>query len=155
MRTMAYDVVGDLIITVHTESAPSDAEWKGYVEALREVVRTTADYARLRNIVFSDGGAPNSLQRKVVNDIIAGRDPIPVALVSGSALARGVVTALAWFNPKIKAFPPQEADEAYRHLGFSRAQIDTFRIRLDKLQTQIGTKIHSIAEASASTQGRR
>lgn len=147
MKTMGYDVIGELLITVHTTAPPIEAEWKPYVAALAELVQNTKDHSKIRNIVFTDGGAPDSLQRKVVNDIAASRPPVPTAVVSGSTMVRSVVTALAWFNPKIKAFSPRQIDEAYRYLGFSPSQVEVFRPRLEKLQAQIGTKVTAIAES--------
>jgi hypothetical protein len=97
--------------------------------------------------VFTDGGAPNSSQRRIVNEILAGRPPIPAAVVSNSALARGVITALSWFNPKIKAFAPDEVIDAYHYLGFTSSQIQVLTPRLAQLQSQMGAPIRAMKGA--------
>jgi len=50
-------------------------------------------------------------QKTTDSYFIAGRT-VPVAVISGSATIRGVVTALSWFNRKIKAFPPSGLGDA-------------------------------------------
>src|SRR5580700_8017852 len=101
MANMAFTVLpevteGGLMIVVHSHKAPSDREWDSY---FAELVKH--DPERLRSLVFTDGGALNTAQRKQVNDFLQGRSS-PCAVVTGNTIVRGVVTALGWFNPKIR-----------------------------------------------------
>ena len=60
---MAHAVVGDVVVTVHTATAPSDAEWNAWMNAVRSI-----PIDRLRVLVFTDGGAPTTLQRAGMTD---------------------------------------------------------------------------------------
>ena len=53
--------------------------------------------------MLTDGGAPNARQRLLLNAILKDPSP-PVAIVSSSLVARAVVTAMGWFNPRVRAF---------------------------------------------------
>lgn len=139
MKTMAHAVVGTLIITVHTAQAPSAEEWAEYVKELKKVSGGVKDYTQLRNIVFTDGGAPNSAQRKAVNDIVSSRS-VTSAIVSSSSLVRSVVTAFSWFNSLIKVYAPEEVDDAYRHLRLSSYEIELVEKRLTMLRTQLDVR---------------
>ncbi len=99
MATMAFTflagVAGEgLIILVHGADPPTDLEWALYV---REFLKHNP--RGLRNLVYTDGGAPSGAQRKQVNDFLKGQ-PSPAVVVTGSYMVRGVVNALKLdFNP--------------------------------------------------------
>lgn len=122
---------GEIMVVVHTSSPPSDAEWTAYLEGVG-----SSDLQTLRSVVFTDGGAPNSAQRKSLNDVLEGRQ-VPGIVISPSALVRGVVTALAWFNPGIKVYSPEQFDDAVTYLELSPAEIETVWETLDKLRAQL------------------
>lgn len=122
---------GEIMVVVHTSSPPSDEEWAAYIDGL-----ATSDLQTLRSIVFTDGGAPNSAQRKTINDVLEGRQ-VPGVVISPSALVRGVVTALAWFNPGLKAYPPERFEDAVAYLELSPIEIDRVWETLEKLRAQL------------------
>lgn len=136
MKTMAHAIVGTLIITVHTAKSPSQDEWGEYIRALETLTRELKDHTHLRNIVFTDGGAPDSVQRKAVNSIVASRS-VTSAIVSRSQMVRTVVTAFSWFNEKVKAFSPDTIEEAYQHLKLSAYEIEVINNRVKQLRAQI------------------
>jgi hypothetical protein len=111
MPSMVHEVCGDLFVVIHPATPPTEDEWMDYLRSWRPL-----DMARMRTIVFTDGGGPNAAQRKLANEALAGK-PSLTAVVSSSQVVRGMVTALSWFNPKIKAFGPEEALEAFHYLG--------------------------------------
>jgi hypothetical protein len=117
-RNMAFAWVGNLIIAVHGEHPPSDAEWKHYVASMK----SNPNLGMAKSLAITDGGAPTPAQRREVNEIIGNR-PGLTAVLSASAAVRGVVTALSWFNPHIKAFSPSDKDGAFRHLQLSANEI--------------------------------
>jgi hypothetical protein len=133
---------GGLIIVVHPRTAPSDQEWDAY---LTEYVKY--DPEKLLTLVFTDGGAPSAGQRKAVNDMLQGRTT-RAAVVTKSPLVRGVVSALGWFNPKIKSFPPSNIDGAMRYLGLQSSEFAQVRIQLRLLREKFGTTtVESLAAA--------
>src|SRR5262245_10518935 len=100
-----------LMILVHSTRAPSDPEWNEYFSELRK-----HDPVKIKNLAFTDGGAPTGSQRRMVNDYLDGRSS-QGAVVTHSPIVRGVVAALNWFNPEIRAFAPKDLDAALRFLG--------------------------------------
>lgn len=123
---------GGLLITMHTSRAPSDSEWAGY---FAEVVKH--DPAKLKSLNFTDGGAPNGAQRKQVNDFLKGRTS-RCAVVTASSFVRGVVTALSWFNPEIKAYPSDDLESALQHLGVRDQEVLLVRREIQVLHKRIG-----------------
>ncbi|NUP05419.1 MAG: hypothetical protein HOW73_05090 [Polyangiaceae bacterium] len=106
---MRFEQFGDTVAMVHTADPPSDEEWDAYLASQRA-------HWSARVLVFTEGGGPTTLQRGRLNDALAGRI-VKTAVVSSSAVIRGIVTALSWFNPGIKSFLPNEASAALRYLG--------------------------------------
>ena len=109
--SMVHEIVGDLFLVIHRARPPRDAEWAQYLASWKPL-----DMARMRTLVFTDGGGPNSSQRRAANAALGGK-PSLTAVVSSSPLVRGIVKSLSWFNPKIEAFQPEEAERAFRYLG--------------------------------------
>jgi hypothetical protein len=144
---MAFSVLpsvteGGLMILVHSRGSPSDQEWDGYLAEM-----TKHDPEKLLTLVFTDGGAPSAGQRKVVNDFLEGRTS-RCAVITKSPIGRGVVSALSWFNPKIKAFPPNAIDDAMRYLGLQTVQFPAVRHQLKVLRDRFGTTpVESLAAA--------
>jgi hypothetical protein len=133
---------GGLMILVHSRGSPSDQEWELYLGEM-----TKHDPEKLLTLVFTDGGAPSAGQRKVVNDFLQGRTS-RCAVITKSPIGRGVVSALSWFNPKIKAFPPSETDDALRYLGLQTTQYLLVRNQLKVLRERFGnTPVESLSAA--------
>jgi hypothetical protein len=133
MANMVYEVIGDLYLVVHRARPPSDEEWMDYLRSWKP-----HDMSRMRTLVFTDGGGPDAAQRKAANDALGGKASL-TAVVSPSYVVRGVVTALSWFNPKIRAFGPDEAERAFAHVGM-RSEQDIARTwaRAQKLRVKLG-----------------
>jgi hypothetical protein len=138
MANMAFSVLqdvtaGGLMIVVHSHKAPSDSEWDAY---FTELVKH--DPEKLRSLVFTDGGALNTAQRKQVNDFLKGRSS-PCAVVTSNTIVRGVVTALGWFNPKIRSFAPSSANAAMQYLTIDPSDFSRVRRQLDLLRREFGS----------------
>ena len=147
MANMAFTVLtdvteGGLMILVHSHKPPSDREWDAYFTDL-----VKHDPERLRTLIFTDGGAPNTAQRKQVNEFLRGRTSF-CAVVTGTAIVWGVVTALGWFNPKIRAFPPSNADAAMQYLTIPANEFTNVRRQLSLLRQEFGAvPVQSLAAA--------
>jgi hypothetical protein len=133
VRNMVYAIRDDLFVVVHRARPPTDAEWTDYLDSWKPL-----DMSAMRTLVFTDGGGPNPAQRKAANAALAGKSSL-TAVVSSSALVRGIVTALGWFNPKIKAFGPEDAEHAFAYLGI-RTPEETTRtwLLVERLKTKLG-----------------
>jgi hypothetical protein len=77
------------------------------------------------------------VQRRILNDVLAGR-AVPVAVVSSSPRIRAVVTALSWFNRRIKAFPPTGLRDAIAYLEIPASRTDLIMREMAKLRHELG-----------------
>jgi hypothetical protein len=100
----------DVAIAVHTEQAPSDIEWDGWIELCAKRAPN-----RFGFLVFSDGGGPSSIQRSKLSRIPELKT-IPSAVVTSSAVGRGIVTAVSWLGTKVRAFAPANVQGALEYL---------------------------------------
>lgn len=132
MPNMVSKVIKNLGISVHTAKPPTNEEWQELITLMQP-----SDVANFRAISLTDGGAPNSAQRKSMNDYLAGRVPLS-AVVTQSTVVRGVVTAMSWFNPNIKSFSPEELDAALVHLKVNRSEFALIKKEIRTLANSFG-----------------
>jgi hypothetical protein len=135
MKNMAFEMVGDLFILVHNKEVPTDAEWALYTSALRS---RTEDMDEIGTLIYTEGGGPTAAQRKALNDVLGGRTT-RAAVVSDASMVKMITTALGWFNPKIKAFSPNESTEAFDYLGIPRSQINLIWSEIRRLRCDLDT----------------
>jgi len=121
-----------LMILAHSTRSPTDAEWTPY---FRELSRH--DPTKLKSLAFTDGGAPSGSQRKLVNDYLNGRQSLAV-VITASHFVRGVVTALSWFNAHMKAFSPDDLDEALRYLVVRDTEMALVKREIQLLRKRLG-----------------
>jgi len=136
MKTMACDTVGTTSISVHTAEPPSKEEWERYI-AMVVALLDRVGVERARHLVFTQGGGPSFSQRQQINDVLRGRAS-PAAVVSANAFIRGIVAALALFNPKIKVFRPEAVGDAFRYLGISEAEGKLVWRTATRLKAELG-----------------
>jgi hypothetical protein len=113
-----------LLVSLHTAAPPGD-DWIPYERLLREhKQRVNGDIARLRVLVVSDGGAPDTRQRHTMqNEIWQGR-PVKVSVLTNSLknpVVRGIATALSWMNPGFKICNPSDLRGGLVHLELLHA----------------------------------
>ena len=132
MKNVAIKVIDRLFIVVYGTADPSDEEWRGYIEL---VLHHGID--RTMQLIYTDGGEPTSTQRRHLNEVLRGRT-VPVAVVSASTRVRGTVTALSWFNRKIKAFPPAGLRDALAYLEIPASRTDLIEREIARLRDELG-----------------
>jgi hypothetical protein len=113
---MLWKIVGPYIVCVHGAENPTDDEWYAlmsaqYQHALRH--NDTQDKARV--LVFTAGGVPNAPQRAALNKV-AQTFRTKSALLTSSAIARAIGTALRWFDAQLGIFGPDEVEPALNHI---------------------------------------
>lgn len=120
--TFQTERCGELILTfvLHTAATPPVGEWAAFEAELRRAKGANgADLDRLRVLVVSDGGAPNTEQRhSVQNDIYEGRS-VKTALLTNSLanpIKRGIARAFTWMNQGFKVCDPTDLPSALAHL---------------------------------------
>lgn len=134
-RTMAYTIFRrQLFLVVHKKDNPDDEEWNQYVEYSRKNLGNFTC-----TMILSEGGGPNTLQRGALNDMLeAANYKGKVAVVSLSSLVRGIVTALGWFNPNIKAFSTLQVPLALTYLGFSKEEQEGVLLEIKRMRKDLG-----------------
>lgn len=127
---MAFGRVGTCIVLVHSVRPPAEDEWLSYIEFLERHrgLATTI-------LVFSEGGAPDVTQRAKLKDTLSSH--MPTAVLTHSAIARGVVTAISWFYPRIRAFAPNDVEGALKWLQVGVSYFDEIRRLLHTLRAQV------------------
>jgi hypothetical protein len=110
-----------VVLWLHSELDPPKEQWDAAVERLSELRRARRlPVDRVRQLVVSDGGAPNALQRhEFVREFHEGL-PTKVAVLTSvlesQPVKRGIATALSWVNPSVRFYEPREAVEALIYL---------------------------------------
>ena len=131
MKHMAYKVIDRLFLVVLSNAEPTDEEWTDYLAA---VERHGID--RTMQLIATDGGYPSSGQRRVLDDALAGRN-VPVAVVTGRTGVRTVVTAMSWFNRKIRAFPPSGFRDAIAYLEIPASRTELIENEMELLKREL------------------
>ncbi len=131
-QVLTERVGSDLLLAMFATEPPAGAEWKSYLAAASSLK------ANDKMLIFSVGGAPTALQRKEVEDSTREHEG-PVAVVTTSRIARGVVTALRWMgSDNIKAFDPGGREQAFEYLGLSAEQSGRTLTRAKVLAKHLG-----------------
>ena len=145
MPTMVHERSTDLFVVIHPNRPPADDEWMTYLRSW-----SGHDMSRMRTLVFTDGGGPSASQRRLATEALGGKESL-TAVVSSSSMVRGVVTALSWFNPKIKSFSPDEAQRAFEYLRIVAPEdIARTWILVERLRAKLGEKgLKSVVRAAA------
>ncbi len=132
-KNLAFCFLGDLAISVFGLDGPTEREFDDYMQAFLK-----QEITKMRSLTITAGGGPTAAQRKTLNEALKGRS-LPAAVVSSAPMIRGVVTALSWFNPKIKAFPVDKLASALEYLEVPRVTWDGVHASVLKLEREIGT----------------
>jgi hypothetical protein len=149
-KTMVFAECGGVLLCAHTAEDPRPDEWEAYVDYCLRIPNCA------KTLVVTDGGGPNAAQRKVLQDRYlskqrANHKQYLVAVLTDSALVRGIVKALNWFNPDANSFPyngGQGVAAAIQHLRVDAATGDRIRVELTVMRRQLGRMAPSTRAAA-------
>lgn len=136
MITLAFARFGSCFTYVCGRRDPTDHEWDSYIRFLREnLVPGVAP----RSLVITDGGGPNSAQRTRLTELISEHaGEIKIAVVTSSAVVRGIFTAMSWFATfNYRAFSPAQLDEALAFLDVSRSTVLEMKAAIVSMRKKI------------------
>lgn len=139
MPEMAFKVVDDLVIVVHSGQAPLKDEWSKYVQ---EHEKLKSGGRKVAILVFTSGGGPDSTQRSALRQAVPNA-PI-TAVVSRNVLVRGIVTAFNWLGwGAMQAFAPAELEGA---LSFVQTKVQGARVlaEVDILQKKLTSQVQDL-----------
>jgi hypothetical protein len=97
------------MVMLHGANPPPVSAWRDYLQQIRD-----KDVTTLGLLVFTSGGAPDAAQRNELNQVLGGRH-FARAIVHRSPAVRGVVAAVGWFAPGVRAFRPRAWPSAALH----------------------------------------
>lgn len=132
-KNMYHRFIGRIFLAVHTRQPPSDEEWDAALSGMGPFLKTSE---RVCSLIFTDGGAPNTAQRKRLRETYAGRD-IPVAVLSGALIPRFVNASIALFNKSIRSYTPEEFPLARTYLQITDPEMELIREALLQIQKQM------------------
>jgi hypothetical protein len=140
---------GCRIVMLHGVNPPPAAEWRDYLLQIRR-----KDVTSLGLLVFTDGGAPDPAQRHELNQLLVGRY-FARAIVHDSPLVRGVVAAVSWFAPGVRAFSPSVWPSAALHARIQATEMPTLVRSVRRLHAGMAEPIpwlEAALQSGASTQ---
>jgi hypothetical protein len=114
---MIWRRVRNVVVCVHPEASPTDEEWSSFLDELRRDIPPK----ELRVVAFTDGGRPNTVHRADLAEYCGKAQPL-IAVVSANRIVQGAVTAISWFNKRIKLFSPAAAQQALAYVGLSATE---------------------------------
>jgi hypothetical protein len=133
-KTLTYGNVGAYLLFVCGDRPFLDREWNAYIEFLRKTVYPGMEP---RSLVVAGSAGPTAWQRKELNELMATFENPRVAVVTRSAIARGIVKALTLFTPAYRTFSPERLEDAFKHLGVGGADLAMVRRLLASLQKEL------------------
>lgn len=152
---MLFEYVSGVFVGVHTTEAPGDEEWLAHC---RNLERERA--AVLGVVVFTKGGGPSTAQRRQMRVAMHDSRAPLTAILTSSALVRGIITSLNWFaDNRLQAFEPNDLAGAVRYLASEGAPIDGQRIAqtlislAQRLTVELPASIHTQAGSGARPTG--
>lgn len=96
-RQISFQMVGQVGLTVSCPTGYDDKDWEAYIQQARHVRSAGGVIRGVLNFTPSQG--PSASQRKRLTDELKEelKPVVRVAVLSDSALLRGVITAMSWF----------------------------------------------------------
>lgn len=133
--SVAYQKIENLIVLVHGDTSVRDEDWEPYANFLHDH-RAYADSGQRVLVVSPGGHGPNAKQRNLISAQL--KQAIPTAVLTNSRTARGIVTALSWFNSAIRAFAVDDFSAALAYLGIPAGQREQVQEMVARLRQQVG-----------------
>jgi|SoiMethySBSTD1v2_1073268.scaffolds.fasta_scaffold07836_11 hypothetical protein len=123
---MAWCSFGSVYLLVHAPGIPRDEDWDEFIKDVTSAV--------LSGIVVVAGAAKLTPKQRVDVQRWFEKNGVKGSVVTDSAVARGVVTALGWFKVKLRAFSPREIDHAFDYVEIPTDQRAGARAMIERLE---------------------
>lgn len=130
--SLRFDVVDHVMLIVHADVPPEDADWQ------RMVTVRNSNRAKIRGslVIAPPRASINAAQRADVAEFMKATG-VPIAVITDSALIRGVARAVGFLGVQVRAYPRTELVSAMNFLMVSPSrQADMLR-RIEVLQSQL------------------
>ncbi|MGC4094219.1 MAG: hypothetical protein QM756_41180 [Polyangiaceae bacterium] len=113
---MSWRFEGRLCVVVHSAKSPTNLEWQRFLKDAHE-----HSGSHMRILVVSHGGGPDGDQRTQLARTMSSA-PAPTAVMTSSALVRGISAAISFFNRKMKTVDLHDAEGAFGFLGLTASE---------------------------------
>jgi hypothetical protein len=144
VKTLAYTVVGRVLLSALAVKPPTDDEWEAYLQTWLRM----PGGAERAVLVFTERAGPTSAQRVRLEAVLGGVAQ-RTAVVTGSKVGRLMVAAVAWANPAIRAFAPDRVPEALTFLGVPQSELPALLTAARGLIAEVGADVTAGDGASA------
>jgi hypothetical protein len=132
-KSLGYARIGLCFIYASAKRPPTDADWSEYMAWMQ---RSLPPGGRVSALIVERHDGPNAAQRRLISEITS-RVTFSASVVTHSAIARGVLTALNWFKSGYQAFPPEKLELAIASLQLDPVSTDQVRQALRRLQSEL------------------
>jgi hypothetical protein len=132
--SLRFDIIDHVMLIVHADVPPTDGDW-----ARMAVVRN-ASRTKLRStlVLAPPRASINAAQRADVAKFMK-ETGTSVAVMTDSALIRGVAMAVGFLGVQVKAFGPNAITAALNFLVVPESRHSTFSRRIDALRAQLNS----------------
>lgn len=132
-KSLDFRQIDKLIVLSQSAATPTDPDWDAFLDALG---RHRHELDRVRVALFSAGGGPTLAQRARLAAVLRGQ-PVPIAVVTGSATVRFIVSSLALLNRQIATFQPDDLEGAFSHLQLTPLQRRSVGLALAEMKSTV------------------
>jgi hypothetical protein len=115
-QTFAARFEANYSVVVHSDRQPTQADWN----RLLQVYRNNPGPRTAPILVYTDGGAPDALQRAELVKVFGPKRP-RVAILTKSIIARAAAKAISLIVTELRVFNVDRVDSALEHLGLYEA----------------------------------
>jgi hypothetical protein len=135
-RNVAWREVQGIRVAHHNKDEPTHLDWSDVLAWTRE---RCARPGVAKFLIVSDGGGPNAKQRNEFAKAVEGRTT-RTAIITGSAIARSILTAMQWFSPSIRGFAPGDIDAAFAYLEIAPVDHERFVAVIGELRSELAAQ---------------
>lgn len=131
-ESLRFDIVGPVLLVVHADMAPEAEDWS----RLRVVREANRDKLRGTLVIAPPRAKLSASQRSDVAQYmkVTGAS---TAVVTDSALVRGVARAIGFLGVPVRAFAPIELESALNFLSVPSSRHAELLRRVDVLRAQL------------------
>ena len=127
-----FDLVDHVMLIVHADTPPLDEDWA------RMAVFRNANRDKIRsNLVIAPPRASISASQRADVASFMRESAVSIAVVTDSALIRGVARAVGFLGVQVRAFSPKELESALNYLIVPPSKHAEMIRRIDSLKAQL------------------
>lgn len=130
--SLRFDVVDHVMLIVHADMPPEDADWQ------RMVIVRNSNRAKIRGslVIAPSRASIDAAQRADVAAFMKATG-VPIAVITDSALIRGVARAVGFLGVQVRAYPRTDMVSALNFLMISPSRHADVLRRIELLQAQL------------------